>query len=269
MTNIVQFAEARNKLDFERIKSNYSVREISRQFGLSERSIRRWTLEGWIPSANACGTRDIRFDLRALTIFRRIRDQRSRGRSIRQIEAELCGQLRLFPEPEGRLIELPRKLSPFEEALFLHEQGDPRAGECYLKAALEEDHAADAYCNLGILEYEAGKTMSAFDSLTKALRHDPRHFEAHFNLAHLYFESGDLRLAKLHYEIAAEIEPEFADLYFNLGLVHAVTGEMQSAVQALHHAKELVSEEDGEKVDDLLHTVESALRSKLPAPGDE
>jgi tetratricopeptide (TPR) repeat protein len=260
----VQFEEARAKMGFERIKSTYSVREISRQFGMSERYIRRWAQEGWIPSAP--GTRDgeIAFDLRALTIFRRVRDQRSQGRSIRQIEAELYGQLNLFPEPEGRLIELPIKFSPFEEALQLHEKGNPRAAEFYLRAAVEDDHAPDAFCNLGIMEFEAGKTISAFDRFTQALRIDPRHFEAHFNLAHLYFEAGDLRLAKLHYEIAAEIEPSFADLYFNLGLVHAITGELQSAAQALHHAKELVAEEEGKKVEDLLRTVEGALHASTP-----
>lgn len=266
MGNIVKFGEARGKLDFERIRSTYSVREISRQFGLGERHIRRWAQEGLLPTAPDCHNGEIRFDLRALTIFRGIRDQRSRGRSMRQIEAELGGQLSLFPEPQGRLIELPRKIGTFEEALLLHERGDARAAEQYLEAALKDDHAPDAYCNLGILEFEAGKTMSAFDRFTQALRLDPRHFEAHFNLAHLYFESGELRLARLHYEIAAELEPGFADLYFNLGLVHAVTGELQSAVQALHQARELVSEEEGKKVDDLLCTVEGALRSEPPPP---
>jgi len=265
MGNIIQFAEARTKLSFERIKSTYSVREISRQFGLPERHIRRWSQEGWIPTSPRGGDGEIRFDLSALAVFRRIRDQRSRGRSMRQIEAELHGQLRLFPEQEGKLIELPRKFSLFEQALALHEQGNSEAAQVYLKATLEEDHAADAFCNLGILEFEAGKATSAFDRFTQALRLDPRHFEAHFNLAHLYFESGELRLAKLHYEIAAEIEPGFADLYFNLGLVHAISGELKSAVQALHHARELSAEDEGTRVDDLLSSVEGALCTPPPA----
>jgi tetratricopeptide (TPR) repeat protein len=268
MGNIIQFTEARTKLGFERIRSTYSVRDISRQFGLSERYIRRWTQEGRIPTAAKRRDGEFRFDLRALTLFRHIRDQRSQGRSMRQIEAQLCGQLSLFPDPEGQLIELPRKFSPFEEALQLHEQGDPRAADFYLKAALAEDHVPDAFCNLGILEFEAGKTVSAFDRFTQALRHDPRHFESHFNLAHLYFECGDLRLARLHYELAAEIEPSFADLYFNLGLLHAVTGELQSAAQALHQAKRLVPEDEGKKVNDLLLTVEGALLASPPPTKD-
>ena len=264
MGNVIRFDHARESVGFERIKSTYSVREISRQFGLSERNVRRWAQEGWVPTVAGSGDGEFRFDLQALTIFRRVRDQRGLGRSMRQIESELGGQLSLFPQPEGRLIPLPRKVTPFEDALQLHERGDPLAADRYLEAALQGDNAPDAYCNLGILEFEAGKVISAFDRFTQALRLDPRHFESHFNLAHLYFECGDLRLARLHYEIAAEIEPGFADLYFNLGLVHAVKGELQSAVRVLHQAKELVPAEEGRKVDDLLSTVEGALQKTTP-----
>ncbi len=99
------------------------------------------------------------------------------------------------------------------------------------------------------------------------MRCEPRHFESHFNLAHLYFESGDLRLARLHYEIAAEIEPGFADLFYNLGLVHAIQGDLPEAVEALNQARQLVPEEEGKRVEDLLASVEKSLRSKQP-PSD-
>ncbi len=265
MGDVVQFKAAQSELGFERVKSTYSAREISRQFGLSERHIRRWTQEGLIQTAPDSPPGESRFDFRALDFFRRVRELRTQGLGFRQIEAQLHGQLSLFPEPEGILIPLPRRLTVFEEALFLHERGDARAAEFYLKAALEEDHAADAYCNLGILEFEAGEVASAFDRFTRALRHDPRHFESHFNLAHLYFESGDLRLARLHYEIAAEIEPDFADLYYNLGLVHAMTGEWQRAIGVLNHAKGLLPEDEVKRVDDLLSSVEKAMDPESPS----
>jgi len=266
MGNVIQFNKAQTGSGFERVKSTYSAREISRQFGLSERHIRRWTQEGLIEAASNSPEGEVRYNVRALDFLRQIRELRSQGLTFRQIEAQLHGQLSLFPPPEGVLIPLPRRISTLEEALLLHERGDARAAEYYLKAALEEDHAPDAYCNLGILEFEAGKVASAFDRFTQGLRHDPRHFESHFNLAHLYFESGDLRLARLHYEIAAEIEPGFADLYYNLGLVHAMTGEWQRAATVLSHAKELVPEDEGKRVDELLSSVEEAMNPKPPTP---
>ena len=255
MGDIVQF-----KYGFQRVQSTYTVRELSQQFGLSEYHIRRWTREGLIQTAAAAAEGELRYDFRALGVFRRIRELRHQGRSIRQIEAELRGQLNLFPDREGQLIRLPLNLSPFEEALALHERGDARALQAYERAISEGDCIPDAYCNMGILEFEANRTPAAFDRFTCALKHDPRHFESHFNLANLYFENGELRLARLHYELVAEIEPNFPNLYFNLGLVHAVNGDIEAAIGALNKAKEIDPDEDHGKVDEFLATLQRVLQ---------
>jgi tetratricopeptide (TPR) repeat protein len=245
MGELIQF-----KYGFQRIQATYTVREISQQFGLSEHHIRRWTREGLIRTADSEG--DLCYNFRALKTFRQVRELRHRGMTVRQIAAELYGQLNLFSEPEGQLIKLPLSRSPFETALLLHERGDQAAAEAYRKAIREDDCVPDAYCNLGILEFETDCRPAAFDCFTLALRHDPRHFESHFNLANLYFECGDLRLSRLHYELAAEIEPNFPNLYFNLGLVHAVNGDIEEAIAALRKAKKKTPEEQNGKVDELL-----------------
>jgi tetratricopeptide (TPR) repeat protein len=177
----------------------------------------------------------------------------------------LRGQLNLFPEPEGQLIRLPLRLSPFEEALVLHERGSEGAAEAYRKAIRLDDCVADAYCNLGILEFEGGRITEAFDCFTCSLSHDPRHFESHYNLANLYFEAVELRLARLHYEISAQIEPSFPNLYFNLGLVHAVNGDLVRALAVLSKAKEMDPDGDHKKIDDLLATLSRVLAESLTA----
>jgi Tfp pilus assembly protein PilF len=143
-------------------------------------------------------------------------------------------------------------MSPFEEALILHEQGDKRAAEMYVQAIKEEECVADAFCNLGILDYEATNIPGAFDNFTSALRHDPRHFEAHFNLAHLYFEEGDVRLARLHYEISAVIEPGSASVHFNLGMVNAIEENIPAAMASLNKAKEFATEEELVQIEEIL-----------------
>jgi len=258
MSVVVGFNKSASSKGLQRVQATYTVREISRQFGLSEQSIRRWTREGVIPAAPASSEEDPRYDFQALTVFRRVREMRNRGLSARQIEAELHGQLNLFPERGGRLIQLPIRLTPFEEALLLHEKGDKRATEMYAKAILRGECTADAYCNLGILDYEENNAPGAFDHFTNALRHDPRHFEAHFNLAHLYFESGDFRLARLHYEISAVIEPRSASVHFNLGLVHAIDGNLVAAIASLGRAKENATEEELAQVNELLSSLLNA-----------
>jgi len=121
MSKVIQFpSDSTRRPSLQRVKSTYTVREISEQFGLSETYIRRWTREGFIEAARA-ETGELRYDFRALKQFRRVRELRAQGLSPKQIDAELRGQLNLFPGPEGRLIRLPIRLSPFEEALLLHE----------------------------------------------------------------------------------------------------------------------------------------------------
>ena len=136
--------------------SNQTIQfeEIKQLFGLSERTIRRWTEQGIIQATPSAETGEYNFDFQALTQFRRVRELRSQGQSIRQIEAELQGQLNLFRG--GGTAKLSRLLTPFEEALLLHEQGDAKAADSYLEAINDGDNVAEAYCNLGIFNLDRG-----------------------------------------------------------------------------------------------------------------
>ena len=260
MSVVVRFPEAAQAKGLQRVQATYTVREISRQFGLSENSIRRWTREGMIHPVSQTPDGEIRYDFHALTQFRRVRELRNQGLTTRQIEAELHGQLNLFPEKGGRLIPLPVRFTPFEEALILHEQGNTRAIDMYLKAISEGECVSDAYCNLGILDYEENNIPRAFDHFTNALKYDPRHFESHFNLAHLYFEAGDFRLARLHYDLSAVIEPSNASVYFNLGLINAIDGKLTAAIASLNRAKECATDEELTQIEELLISLQNTIK---------
>jgi tetratricopeptide (TPR) repeat protein len=236
-TKVISFpSPVPSKADYQRVKSSYSVKEIKQLFGLSEKTIRRWTEQGIIEASATSGTTDFTYDFQALTQFRRVRELRSQGQSIKQIEAELQGQLHLFRAEAGRLARL---LTPFEEALLLHERADPTAAEHYLEAINNGDNVAEAYCNLGIINLEQGQIAGALDNFTLSLKNDPRHVEAHYNLANLYYDAGDLQLAKLHYEAATQIEPGFSLVYFNLSLVYHKLGDFGAASNALAKYREL------------------------------
>lgn len=232
------------KADYQRVKSNYSVREIKQLFGLSERTIRRWTEQGIIQSSAAAQDNNYTYDFRALMQFRRVRDLRSQGQSIKQIEAELQGQLNLFRKEKPRVARL---LTSFEEALVLHEQGDAKAAQYYSEAINEGDNVPEAYCNLGIINLDQSNYAKALDHFTLSLKCNPRHVEAHYNLANLYYDAGDLRLARLHYEAATQIEPGFALVYFNLALVYHKLNEMPAAHAALEKYRQL--EPDDEEIE--------------------
>lgn len=186
-----------------------------------------------------------------------------RAKQRRSKDREKGGQLNLFIQAEARVIHLPSRFTPFEEALWLDEKGEGGAQEAYLKAIIAGDCVADANCNLGILESQTGNTAKAFDYFTECLRFEPRHLEAHFNLANLYFEQNDYRLAKLHYEIAAQLEPEFANIYFNLALVYAISEEYEDSINALFKYKSLVPSEEGCKADNLLASLRKSMSEQI------
>ena len=163
---------------------------------------------------------------------------------------EKHGQLNLFTG--GKVVRLNR-LSEFEEALLIDDQGDKNeARKLYLKAIESGDSFADAYCNLGIIEWQSGNQTKAIDYFTLSLRYDPRHFEAHYNLANLYGEIGNFPLAKAHYKVSIEIEPSFPNSYFNLGLTLAMNKEFTEAVSILNQYRQLTSPEDHKQADDLI-----------------
>ena len=166
-------------------------------------------------------------------------------------------QMDLFSQkaPETNIFTMPSSLSPFEAALMLDERGDPKAKEAYQNAVESDDSIADAYCNMGILEYESGNTVKAIDFFTRSLKDDPRHFESHYNLANLYSELGNLPLAKTHYEFAKELRPDYPDTYFNLGLVYAMTRDFKSAIKTLTEYKEMVAADDRSNAEKLIESI--------------
>src|ERR1043166_1025149 len=245
------------KADYQRVKSSYSIREIKQMFGLGERTIRRWTEAGIICGSPAGENAEYTYDFQALTMFRRVRDMRAQGLTIKQIESELQGQMSLFRAEVGQL-QVSRLLTAFEEALVLHEQGDQTATDFYQQAISEGDNIAEAFCNLGIIELDRGNTIGALENFTQSLKNDPRHVEAHYNLANLYYDAGDFPLARLHYEAAIQIEPNFAVVYYNLALVYNRLNHGHGARQALHKYKDLEpGDEEIELVDQLLKAMET------------
>ncbi|MDH4092903.1 MAG: tetratricopeptide repeat protein [Cyclobacteriaceae bacterium] len=170
---------------------------------------------------------------------------------------ERHGQLNLFSG--GKVVSL-NKLSAFDEALIIDDQGDREgARKLYLKAIDSADSPADAYCNLGIIEWQDGNQTKAIDYFTLSLQQDPRHFEAHYNLANLYGEIGNFQLAKAHYKISIEVEPSFPNSYFNLGLTLAMNKEFEEAVKILNQYRALTSPSDHKQANELIQTLMGAL----------
>jgi len=178
-------------------------------------------------------------------------------RKKKEAGAAKGGQLNLFTG--GKVVKLSN-LTPFEEALMLDENGDPRAKVLYQKAIELKESVADAYCNLGILESQDKNYTKAIDCFTRCLKEEPRHFEAHYNLANLYAEVGNYPLAKVHYQISIEVEPEFPNSYFNLGLTLAMNKEIEEAIQALLNYRRRAEPDDRGLAEELINSLTRTFR---------
>ena len=255
MGNIFEFPIEKS-LGYQQVKASYTAREIRNLFGLQERTLRRWVEGGLINTIGPSrpigsaepieGEAELIFDFTALPIFRRVRELRSQGLSLQKIEEELRGQLNLFDRPRGpaSVISITSKEGAFRRALFCQDKDNAAARALYLESIKERAYEADAYCNLGLLEYQDGRAARAINCLTHALRHDPRHVEAHYNLGSVYYDLGDHHLAKLHLEVVREIEPSYPNAHFNLALIYGKLGDLFCAFSSLKAYQELLPERD-------------------------
>ncbi len=176
----------------------------------------------------------------------------------KQRELERAGQMNLFSSP-AKILSMPSRLGPFDEALLCDDRGNDAARNLYLAAIEANDCAADAYCNLGIIESRLGKIDDAFDCFTKSLQLDPSHFESHYNIGNLFFDVRELRSARVHYRIAEKIHKDYPNLFFNLGLVLALEDKLDEALVTLRRYRRLAPESEGHIADGLLEVLEGSV----------
>ena len=176
----------------------------------------------------------------------------------RQRELEKAGQMNLFSGP-ARIHTLPSSMGPFDQALLLDDRGSDSAKDLYRAAIESNDFAADAYCNLGIIESREGRVEEAFECFTRSLEREPSHFESHYNIANLFFDVRELRSARVHYRLAEKIQRDYPNLYFNLGLVYAMENDFGSALKVLARYRQLVPSAEGHIADGLIEMLEESL----------
>jgi tetratricopeptide (TPR) repeat protein len=209
----------------------------------------------------------IRFPVEAVSRAGFKRSHVSDDERSSRMEAE--GQMNLFrgdgdapgplPSRMGAVVPIPLQISPFEAAILLDDNNDPRAEDAYRRAISENDFVPDAWCNLGVLKSIKRDLDAAFECFAQSLAADPRHAESHYNIGNLYFEFGDLKLARMHYEKAIECDGDLASAYFNLGLVTALSEDYQKAYDSLEHYKSIAPPEEIGVADDLMRYLRSAI----------
>ena len=167
--------------------------------------------------------------------------------------------LRQFSKP-GTYVHIKRSLlgddqSPFEQAVRLQDQNDPRAIQWYRKAIQAGEGVADSWCNLGILESGAGWKSRAMHCFQQAIRVEPRHFDAHYSLANLYYDNGELDLARIHYDIASGISADFPPLIHQQAMLALLEQHYKEAITLLRRYMLLVDGQSRVRAERLIQRI--------------
>jgi tetratricopeptide (TPR) repeat protein len=263
MGNVFEFPIEKS-LGYEQVKARYTAQELRTLFGLQEKMLRRWIDEHLIEPVER--TPELVFDFTALPILRRVRELRAAGNTLQRIEDELRGQLNLFDRSKSPavVIDIKSRESAFRRALLCQDRDPEAARTLYNESIKAGAYQADAYCNLGLLEYQSGRSLKAISCLAQGLQHDPQHIELHYNLGSIYYDLGDHPLARKHLELVREIEPSYPCAHFNLALVYGKLGDLAGAFNSLRVYRALLTEPDGE-VEALLAKVDGCEFSLIPS----
>jgi len=131
--------------------------------------------------------------------------------------------------------ELPADSAPlhYNRGLDLIAEGRMKeARKALLKAAELDKKDADALCELGRLEIEAGRLDTAVEFLDKALGRKPEHASALNNRAVADFLSGNYAESAAGFRSAVESDPELTDAWYNLADSCEEIGDMQGRDEA-------------------------------------
>ena len=101
--------------------------------------------------------------------------------------------------------------------------------QAYTKAIELAPDYADAYCNLGAVQYNKGLPEAARQAFEACLGFEVDHIEANFNLANVLEEQGEDDRALAHYQRALVADPLYPDLHINLALLYEKLGRARSA----------------------------------------
>ena len=166
-------------------------------------------------------------------------------------------QLSLFSSEE---IPLPN--SPYAMGLLLDEKGNLQEAKAYYERAIqEEDHAPEAYCNIGVIESRTGRSTHALTSFARALAIRPLYVEARHNMALEYLEQEEYLLAGLHVEIALQLDPEASDLLFCQALVCIGKDNFTGALEGLRKFQEIAPNEKKDEITELETLIQARLKS--------
>ena len=229
-------------------KQAYSREEVCRFLAVSERQLRSWEKQNFIPASQSFSFSDL-LALRTLAALRKNRIPPAQIRNaleairlrLRDVRNPLT-ELKMYSD--GRKIQVQfagRKMEPVSGQLLLDfDQAEiskllsfpgAGAGEPSPATQNQKRREAETWFERGLELEQAGAPMEEIVlAYEKAAELDPASAGALVNLGTIYFNARNWREAERRYRKALEIDPQYALAHFNLGNLFDERGDRSKAL---------------------------------------
>lgn len=255
----------------------FSIRDVTRIFGLKENRLRYWDQTGFIcPSARHRGKRVYAFS--DLIEIRAARDLLAAGVPLQRVRKNLMALRRRLPEENHpvsklsigydgdnitvtnrdtafspvsgqtllnfRVDEIGRaaaeilKLTPATTSAELEQVNS--AAEPLGDSAPHDAHSAYEWFLKGCGYDEAAQNSEAIAAYEEALKRDPHLAAAHTNLGNLYYRSENPAAAQRCYETALVLDPNQVEARYNLANIYEESDELDLAIAEYRRALQSV-----------------------------
>lgn len=182
-----------------------------------------------------------------------------KARRSKATRMEAAGQMNLF---DGARVVPLNQDGLFHRAAQLDDAGVKGEARTLYKQCIDQDiHPADAWCNLGVLDYENQDAQTALLCFTSCLKLNPAHAEAHYNLGNIYSDLGNLPLAEFHYQASIQFNSRFANSYFNLAILKIKANDPEKAIEFLRRYCEYANEQEQANAQELVQKIQEAVAS--------
>jgi tetratricopeptide (TPR) repeat protein len=223
-------------------QEEYSRADIRRQFGVSERQLRRWEERQLIAPADTYSFSD----LIALQTIVKLREQRIPlqriGQAIQSLRSKLSGvkeplsELRIVSD--GRRINVHlagQKMEAISGQFLLDFEASSLGGLRAFpeqKSTLNRMRESEVWFQKGLELEETGAPMQdAIDAYRKVLEFNPSAAGALVNLGTIYYRQRKFAEAERYYAEAIAADPEYALAQFNLGNLYDEQGRVAEALE--------------------------------------
>jgi len=225
----------------------YSRADVRRKFGLSERQLKSWEKQEFIPPAESYSFSD----LIALQTLIKLRERRIQDREIGRALVSLRRKLEWVKHPlsELRIVSNGKKIA----VLVAGQQMDAISGQILIdfeaadlggvksfpdrKHTVNRARESELWFQKGLeLEETGAPVEDAVQAYQKVLELNPAAAGALVNLGTIYYRQRKFADAERYYQMAIEADPGYPLAQFNLGNLYDEQGRLVEALDYYRRA---------------------------------